>query len=167
MNVLQSWLEKIPIRMQSTLVLGLRGPDDFGHSPNIKMIIRWMRGLTYKPGNPENFAEFMEVKLPPRIIEKSDTARELEYRTIHFYSHLMHALEVIGYCHPEHMVAKHALTLFSDMCHLLHLEPEPIDVFQYRLRTMDWPNGIQPDTAEEAAELLRKARLVKWDAVKR
>jgi hypothetical protein len=150
-SVLQDWLVKIPIRMQSTLVLGLRGPDTHC-APNVKKIGRWLRGLTFKPGNPNNFKEFMSDK-PDRIIEKSAVAKELEFCTQHFYSHLMHSLEVVAYRHPDGYIANYAYVLFSDMCNLFHLPIEMAENFENRLKTIEWPNG-QPDTFEEAVSQL-------------
>jgi|GEM_PF-4391672 len=103
-SVLQNWLMEVPIRMQSTLILGLRGPDTHS-APSVKAVCRWLRGLAFKPGNPDNVAEFMKAELPERIIEKGPTAKELEFCSQHFYSHLMHALEVID----REAEQKHAL----------------------------------------------------------
>ena len=52
-SVLQPWVERLPLRMQSTLLLGLRGPDTHA-CPNVKKISRWLRGLTFRPANPDN-----------------------------------------------------------------------------------------------------------------
>ena len=114
-SVLQRWLEELPLRMQSTLLLGLRGPDTH-RCPNIKILTRWLRGLTFRPGNPESVADFMFAELPPRIEKKSLVARELEFVTQHYYSHLMHALEVVGYNHSDHEVRDHAYLLYGDIC---------------------------------------------------
>jgi len=155
MTVLQSWLEPIPIRMQSTLILGLRGPDTHA-CPEVKKISRWLRSLTFKPGNPHNVKEFMYAELPPRIIEKSPIAKELEFCTQHFYSHLMHALEVVAYCHPDQGISKHAFDLFCDMCFLFHLSIEPPRLFEERLRTMEWPGGRQPENLHEALVMMEE-----------
>ncbi len=138
--------------MQSTLVLGLRGPDTHA-TPNVKKISRWLRGLTFKPGNLANVKEFMG-HAPERIVEKSAVAKELEFCSQHFYSHLMHALEVVAYRHPYGETSLHAFLLFEDMCHLLHLPTETKGDFEHRLRELPWPHGQQPDTFEEALSQL-------------
>lgn len=154
-SVTQDWLLQIPIRMQSTLLLGLRGTDT--HScPNVKKIQRWLRGLAFVPGNPANVAEFMGSE-PERIIEKSACAKELEFCTQHFYSHLMHAIEVIAYRHPEPKVQDLAYGLFMDMCSLFHLPVEDHDTFEARLGTAAWPGGVQPQNFEEAMDMIKVA----------
>lgn len=135
--VLQEWLGDIPIRMQSTLVLSLRGPDT--HScTEVKKIIRWMRGLTFVPGNPANVHEFMGPPEVLRIPEKSPVAKELEFCSQHFYSHLMHGLEVLAYRHPDDGTRGIAYSLFWDLCNLMHLPVEPRTDFEFRLKQIDW-----------------------------
>lgn len=85
-SVLQNWIVKMPIRMQSTLVLGLRGPD-IVNMKETKLIIRWLRGLTFKPGNPENVDVFM-ASAPGRIVDRGPCSKELEMCAMHFYGHL-------------------------------------------------------------------------------
>lgn len=152
MTVTQNWLEKIPIRMQSTLLLSLRGPDTHA-CLEIKKIQRWMRGLTFRPGNPHNVREFMHSE-PNGIAEKSPVAKELEFCSQHFYSHLMHGLEVLAYRHPNSDVKIVAVGLFIQLCSLLHLPIESDEAFEERLKYLDWPGGIQPENFEEAMELL-------------
>lgn len=157
MSVLQNWVEALPLRMQSTLILSLRGPDTHA-CPHVKAIQRWMRGLTFKPGNPDNVAEFMGHRPEPGITEKSPLAKELEFCTQHFYSHLMHGLEVIGYMHPDADEAAVARCIYFDMCLLMHNLPEPQDMFEARLKQRVWPGGGQPDDFTEAMAILEKER---------
>ena len=149
MNVLQSWLEKIPIRTQSTLILGLRGPDT-GMCLEIKRICRWLRGLTFVPGNPDNVHEFMG-RWPGRVVDKGEMYRELEFVSMHFYSHLMHAVEVIGYRHPDEQTANDAQLLYFDLCSILHVPVESLLDFEQRLGTREWPKG-QPKNYEEVTK---------------
>lgn len=151
-SVLQNWVVKLPLRMQSTLILGLRGPDTHC-APEVKKLTRWLRGIAFKPGNPDNVREFMTAELP-KIIEKGQVAKELEFCTQHFYSHLMHSFQVVAYCHPELAVSKRALDRYLEMCSAFHLPQEDIHEFQKRLGIKHWPGGKQPDTFEEAERLL-------------
>lgn len=158
-SVLQSWLEQIPIRMQSTLILGLRGPDTH-RAPEVKKIGRWLRGVSFRPGNPDNALEFIRDEAPDRIHEKGPAARELEFCSQHYFLHLMHALEVVGYCHPCIDVAQRAHALFCDMCALMHLPAETLEEFERRLGTREWPCGGQPNDVHEAVVSLGLARTV-------
>lgn len=96
----------------------------------------------------------MLAELPPRILEKTVIARELEFASQHFYSHLMHGLEVLAYCHPDPKVFTHAHLLFSDMCILFHLTKESKAEFKSRLAQLEWPGGKQPRTGEEGVAIV-------------
>jgi hypothetical protein len=151
-------MSQIPIRMQSTLLLGLRGTDTHC-TPNVKKITRWLRGIAFKPGNPHSVAEFMG-QIPPRIIEKGELAKELEFCTQHYYSHLMHALEVVAYMHPVQVISDHALDLFTDMCSLMHLPTESRKDFENRLCHIDWfgEDSTQPEQPDNFEEAMRMAK---------
>jgi hypothetical protein len=153
-SVLQPWLMEIPLRMQSTLILGLRGPDTHV-CPNVKKIQRWMRGLAFVPGNPDNCKEFMtNIADLPSFEEKGPLAKELEFCSQHFYSHLMHALEVVAYCYPNGAERLEAFTLFHRMCDAMHLPVEQKMNFETRLGNREWPGGKQPTTFVDAVSLL-------------
>jgi hypothetical protein len=154
-SVLQDWMLTLPIRMQSTLVVSLRGPD--GHSTiHIKKWVRWLRGLAFKPGNPSNMHHFMLMEMPPLLFDKSPLAYELYVMPIHFYSHLLNAVKVVALRHPDRPTAIHATRMMDAMCALLHLHNETPQEFEMRLGTLHWPGGKQPDTAQEAAEMLKQ-----------
>lgn len=149
-SVLQPWVEVLPIRMQSTLILGLRGPDTH-NVPHLKTIIRWMRGITFKPGNPENIAEFMHHE-PATLEEKGPAAKDLEFCTFHCFTHILQSLKVIAYKHPNKFVSATAMDRATQMCNLLHLPMEKEFDFTYRLRQIDWPG--QPDDLNQALHII-------------
>jgi hypothetical protein len=155
-SVLQDWLVKLPIRMQSTLILGLRGPDGMS-TQYIKQWTRWLRGLAFKPGNPDNVKQFMLMELPPMLADKSPLAYELYIMPQHYYSHLMHSVQVVAMRHPDEETARYAWRMYAQMAATLHLEPELDEHFEARLQHRDWPGGAQPDTGVEAVALLEEA----------
>lgn len=57
---------------------------------------------------------------PPEKFKPS----EFGHLPLHWYTHVMHALEVIGYAHPDQFVARKANDLYVAMVHGLHLNPE-------------------------------------------
>lgn len=155
-SVLQPWVETMPIRMQSTLLLGLRGPD--GHSTTyIKQWTRWLRGLVFRPGNPENVGQFMNLNDPPLLEDKGPLAQELYVMPQHYYSHLMHAVEVVAYRHPGTRTSNIAMEMYIRMADVMHLHTESPIEFEDRLCTIAFPFNKQPNTAEEAVELLQRA----------
>lgn len=154
-SVCQRWMNDIPLRMQSVLLLGLRGPDNV-RAPEIKKLCRWLRGLAFRPGNPNNVVEFMKTDLPDRIDEKGELHRELEFVPEHYFTHLMHALQVVGYMHPNATLGERARELFEDMANMLHLPPEDYATFYSRLGPMKWPEDAEPEDAQEAFEIIKR-----------
>jgi hypothetical protein len=137
--------------MQSTLLLSLRGPDTH-RCPEVKKVQRWLRGLVFIPGNPNNVHEFMtSCENVPMLKEKGPLARELEFCSQHFYSHLMHGLEIVAYKHQDGDTRFVARSLFIAMCSLMHLVPEKEEDMDARLRNMKWPGGVQPLSYEEVS----------------
>ena len=152
-SILQDWITELPLKMQTVLCLGTRGTDTH-QTTHVKTITKWLRGLIYKPGDPDN-PQFMEVALPDLIQEKSPVAKELEFCTQHYYSHLMHTLEIVGYHHPDLRIALRAQALYTGMVRLFHLWPESKEDLDKRLGTKVWPGG-QPKDFREAMQWKKK-----------
>ena len=53
--------------------------------------------------------------------------------SLHWYSHVLHALEVIAYRHPDQNTASTALGLYKKMASALHLDPESAEAMTQRL----------------------------------
>lgn len=138
--VLQKWVEKLPLRFQGTLLTSVRGCDDepkiwtsqgVAYSPTRRLtsFIRW---CFMNPADPrevdlEEGAFFMSS--PPEPFKPS----QFGHLPQHWYSHAMHALEIIGRCHPDSTVSKTALGLYCKMVHSLHLNIETEEQMNVRL----------------------------------
>jgi len=130
-SVLQNWVMELPLREQGTLMTAVRGCDS---EPKV-----WTRtGVAYSPGRrltafirwcfmiPADVREvdseegsFMRSE-PPEPFKPS----EFGHLPQHWYSHAMHALEIIGYRHPDVAIAHKAHILYMKMVHNLHLNAE-------------------------------------------
>lgn len=130
-SVLQNWVMELPLREQGTLLTAVRGCDFEAKS--------WTdTGISYSPGrrltafirfcfmNPadEREVDFCEGSFfrsePPEPFKPS----EFGHLPQHWYSHVMHALEIIGYRHPDIVVSDTARGLYLKMVHNMHLNPE-------------------------------------------
>lgn len=130
-SVLQDWVMELPLRLQGTLLTAVRGCDDEPKS--------WIRtGVAYSPGrrltafirwcfmNPADPREvdFQEgsffMSTPPDPFNPSDFGHLPQ----HWYSHVMHSLEIVGECHPNDYARETAQTMYLNMVHSLHLNPE-------------------------------------------
>jgi hypothetical protein len=131
---------ELPLREQGTLLTSVRGCDDepktwssrgVAYSPGRRLtaFIRW---CFMNPADPRevDFEEgaFFQSK-PPYPFKPS----EFGHLPQHWYSHAMHALEVIGYRHPDDDVRITAFKLYCEMVWNLHLNLEHMSQFEARL----------------------------------
>lgn len=138
-SVLQLWVMNLPLREQGTLLTAVRGCDDepklwtssgIADSPGRRLtaFIRWCF---------MNPADIREVDIPGAFFQSvpPDPFKPSEFGHLpqHWYSHAMHALEVIAYRHPELQVSDLALRMYLGMVKNLHLTPESVEEFERRL----------------------------------
>lgn len=130
-SVLQDWVMVLPLREQGVLLTAVRGCDSepktwtstgIAYSPGRRLtaFIRWcfmnpadIREVDYEEGS------FFQSE-PPNPFKPS----EFGHLPQHWYSHVMHALEVIAYRHPNENTHNIAMHLYIAMVKNLHLEPE-------------------------------------------
>lgn len=130
-SVLQDWVTQLPLRFQGTLLTAVRGCDDepkswtrtgvaFSQGRRITAYIRWcfMNPADPREVDAEEGAFFMSI--PPRPFKPS----QFGHLPQHWYSHIMHALEIIGYYHPDLDVRGESFSLYNKMVHCFHLNIE-------------------------------------------
>lgn len=135
--VVQDWVMRLPWKMQSVLMTSARGPDQFRY-PAVKIVGRWIRGYLFHDADPSN--PFIHNPLDQHAWEDVDNLlsvleHELEYLALHYYGHLIHALQIIGYKHPDEGVRLMAGRLYRELCQrVLHLPFETEEQMDLRLR---------------------------------
>lgn len=139
-SVLQDWVMDLPKRYQGTLLTAVRGCDDepktwtstgVAYSPGrrITAFIRWcfMNPADEREVDVEEGAFFMST--PPNPFSPS----AFGHLPQHWYSHVMHSLEIVGYHHPSENVRKQAYDMYAKMVHSLHLNVESSSQMYFRL----------------------------------
>lgn len=138
-SVLQDWVTKLQLREQGTLLTAVRGCDDepkqwhstgFAESPG-RRITAFIRFCFMNAADPR------EIDIPGAFYQSTppDPFRPSEFGHLpqHWYAHAMHALEIIGYRHPDVTIAGLAKMCYVKMVENLHLNPESKDQMQHRL----------------------------------
>lgn len=138
-SVLQDWVMELPLREQGTLLTAVRGCDEepktwiargVAESPG-RRITAFIRWCFMNPADPR------EVDVPGAFFQSMPPApfkpSGFGHLPQHWYSHVMHALEVIGYRHPSKSVSFTAFTLYAQMVHNMHLNCETREEFEARL----------------------------------
>lgn len=147
--VIQEWVQRLSFMQQSVLLSGIRGPDGVRKQHPCKPLLRWYRRCVlisafegkaitnpFSPGGGSftgpigdvssggQLATF-EADWPKYIrgyVDDYLIARdELPY---HFQVHLMHAFEIIGYCHPDQTIRTFWNQVYVRIVEAMHLWPE-------------------------------------------
>ena len=129
-SVLQPWVMELPLREQGTLLTAVRGCDlvpkynDDG-TPRDSMerrLTAWIRWAFMVP------ADEREIDIPGAFYQSRPPepfkASALMHYPGHWLTHVMHALEVIGYRHPSMQIAVAAHGLYIDFVDSMHLSEE-------------------------------------------
>lgn len=130
-SVLQDWVMELPLRVQGTMMTAVRGCDDeakvwvnkgVAYSPGRRLtaFIRWCFMNPADPREVDAMEGAFMMSTPPNWFKPS----EFGHLPQHWYSHVMHALEVIGYCHPNSVTAGLAANMYYSMVHNMHLQIE-------------------------------------------
>lgn len=130
-SVLQDWVMELPLREQGTLLTAVRGCDlapkydDDGSVRDTpeRRLTGWIRWAFMNPADPR------EVDIPGAFFQSHRPepfkASAFGHYPLHWVSHVMHALEVIGYRHPDPAIQPVALGMYLDFVDMLHLKEEP------------------------------------------
>lgn len=147
-SVLQDWVMELPLREQGTLMTAVRGCDleakqwtstGVSYSPG-RRLTAFIRFCFMVPADPREVGSqegaFM-MPQPPEPFKPS----EFGHLPQHWYSHAMHALEIISYRCPNDDLSYKAAYLYSKMVDNLHLVPEPMAAMIERLSCDRFANG--------------------------
>lgn len=139
-SVLQPWVMELPLREQGTLLTCVRGCDNepktwtktgVAYSPGRRLtaFIRWCFMVPADEREVDSEEGAFMMSDPPTPFKAS----EFGHLPQHWYSHAMHALEVIAWRHPNLAVSAIAADLYNKMVHNLHLNIETFPQFVERL----------------------------------
>jgi hypothetical protein len=134
------------MRAQGTLLTSMRccdlapkNPTDIverygcstGESSAERGLHAFFRYCVLNPADPR------EVDLPGAWFQSNPPEHwkpsQLGHYPTHWYSHLMHCFEVLGYCHPNIVIRVKARGIYERLVSNLHLTPESKDQMMARL----------------------------------
>jgi hypothetical protein len=145
-SVLQDWVMELPLREQGTLLCAVRNCDVAekpltyvdGENParDLTCFLRW---CIWNP------ADEREIDVPGALFKSKPPTdwkpSQLGHLPQHYYSHLMHAYEVVAYRHPGEAIAAIAFYIYRRLVHNMHLNIETSDAMIKRLSEDRIANG--------------------------
>lgn len=139
-SILQPWVMELPLREQGTLMTAVRGCDfeaktwdstGVAYSPG-RRLTAFIRFCFMVPADPREVGlcegAFMMPE-PPNPFKPS----EFGHLPQHWYSHVMHACEIIAYRHPIQDISLTAYGLYASMVNNMHLNIETFEQMEMRL----------------------------------
>ena len=127
--VLQDWVAKVGLKMQSILLSGLRAPDQ--KTVGIKKCVRWMRAGCQIDADPAKQSYMQPIVMNEDLIQLA--IDELEYTPCHYAHHFADAMAVVAYHHPNQEVRDCAYRLHYLVAEeIFHFAPESREVFMKR-----------------------------------
>lgn len=153
-SVTQPWIHEISFMQQTVLLGALRAPDGATKYDTTKPLLRWYRrcillsamdgeiitnphdsrggsftGPTYALCGTSTEHNW-ERALDPFL---DDFFTKTDAIPIHFFTHFMHGVEILGYKHPNKRIRNWWYDFYIRMVHMFHLFPEPEDALDRRL----------------------------------
>lgn len=145
-SVLQDWVMHLPLRAQGTILTGIRGCDlapksapciderygcSTGEDSAERKLVAFLRWCVLNPADPR------EIDIPGAFFQSEPPENwkpsQFGHYPEHWYAHVMHCFEVVGYCHPDENIAATAYGIYGRLVSNLHLYPETKAVMMRRL----------------------------------
>jgi hypothetical protein len=127
-SVLQEWVMALPKREQGTLLTCVRGCDLTPKLPLDSLerrLVSALRAAFMNPADPREVdyepGSFFTSKPPDPATWK---ASELGHYPLHWFSHVMHSAEILGYRHPDRETSSVWYAIYKKLAHSLHLKIE-------------------------------------------
>lgn len=115
----------LPLRHQGVLVSAIRGCDEGPKRPydsSHRELSSYLRFVVLNP------ADEREVGVPGAFISPNEPfdwkASDFGHLPQHWYAHIMHAYEIVGYKHPNRKIASGGMLIYCQLVENLHLHIE-------------------------------------------
>jgi hypothetical protein len=135
-SILYDWVQELGLRHQGVLLASIRGCDGVAKHDPSKAVMRAIRAVVLVPFDARELVEpkgFMYYE-PDAFIEGINTlAKGMDEYPVHFIWHLIHAVEVIGYKHPEASVRYVFHAGYYKLVKKFHVQPESEQAMDSRL----------------------------------
>jgi hypothetical protein len=134
-SVLQEWVSELPLRAQGTLLTAVRGCDLTPQYPlettarHLVAAIRHAFMVAADPREVDSEPGCLFVSRPPSHVRPS----ELGHYPWHWLSHVVNAIEVLAYSHPDAKTAASWMILYHRFCRSFHMNGETREQWHLRM----------------------------------
>lgn len=165
--VTQEWTHELSMMQQTVLLTAIRGPDGLPKYGPAKMLLRWYRrcvllsamdGKVLASPCDKNGGSFTGPSLDAQITNweaplnnlVGDYLRTTDALPHHFQMHFIHAVEILGYKHPDARIRDWWHSVYRRLVSDLHLYPESETAMDERLgdNRDKWLKHADPATTD-------------------
>lgn len=152
-SVTQEWTHSLSMMQQTVLLTAIRGPDGLPKYGSVKMLLRWLRrcvllsaldGKVLSDPVSDNGGSFTGPSVRTQNViggiwegPMGDHVDEylccLDAIPHHFQLHFLHAVEILGYKHPDNRIRSFWNHLYLRLVRDMHLNPETEECLDERL----------------------------------
>jgi hypothetical protein len=139
-SVVHDWVSALPFTQQAVLFCSIRGADGLNKNDPSKYITQFIRGIVLKPAydgfSPDDDYQpdgFMRCDLQNFNRDAQVFFNDVDTLPHHYYLHLIHAAEIIGYNHPGSGVQELFSHFYKYACKSFHMQPETKEQLNKRL----------------------------------
>ena len=132
MLVVNDWLNVCSLKQQTVLLSALRGCDGKMKEDYSKPFTRKLRSVLLRnAGGVQTKGKFMADFVGNE--ELSAFISNLDHYPMHWLLHFLHAIEIVGYKHPDKLIRDFWYNLYYEIVNALHLSVESESALDVRL----------------------------------
>ncbi len=135
-SILQEWVMELGLRFQGVLLTVIRGCDTAPKQDASKDLTRVLRSDILIPhcGDPFKAKTFIEAVQDSVLVDRfTALVKNLDHYPHHYVMHLVHAIEILGYHHPNSDRRSWYGNFYQRLCRGLHVNPETKEQLEARL----------------------------------
>jgi hypothetical protein len=144
LSMVQDWVTALGLRHQGTLFTGVRGCDTAPKHDITKPLMRAIRFAIFVAFDPRELTEpkgFMYYNAELFAETVKDFSKNMDHYPGHFTWHAIHAIEVIGYKHPDAAMRDQFSRAYQLLVGKFHVNQETEEQMDARLTEDRIKNG--------------------------
>ena len=123
-SVVKRWLgEKCTYKQQAVLLSALRGADGTPKEDISKKFTRELRSVLLNCAD-RGIGNDTFMRSTPNSKDLHIFCNNLDHYPVHWLMHFIHAVEIVGYKHPDMDIRVKYAIIYGLLCQGLHLNPE-------------------------------------------
>lgn len=145
-SILKVWVMRLGRRHQGVLLTAVRGCDTAPKDDTSKAFTRCYRGVVLNAhcGDAAKAQSFMEsISAADEAERFNKFRRNLDHYPHHFVMHFIHAIEIVGYKHPDLETRDRWHSYYLRLCNGLHVRTETEGQLDVRLNADEDTFGKQ------------------------